>query len=416
MVGSFFDYLPFVLLWLATMYKLPAFLKRPRDPGRSYFWLTLASLAVALTVLLPPVYVDIDRELRVANLARLLGDGLVLIACWTAQQFLLHLSTVHGARHQNVLHQPAVLIIALLLLAAAFGSGSTTDEALDFIGRYGRSDFFIKYELIFLGYLGLTMVNVTVQSWRFASVASSPSLSVGLRTVAAGATAGVFFVLQQVYYTLTVRFGWSYPIGDPSLVTRFLAAVAIGAIVIGSTMPAWGPVFGVPRAYRWLATYRSLRRLYPLWLAVCRAAPEIALFPPPGKLADTLAVRDLDLRLYRRVIEIRDGWLALRPYFDPKVADHATKLAGEAELNDTDTIAVVDAALLRRAIAARQSGDVRDLSAVDVIAPGGDSVAKEVDVLGRIARCFERSPIVREVADRAETRHTAKTTRMVETE
>jgi hypothetical protein len=51
--------------------------------------------------------------------------------------------------------------------------------------------------------------------------------------------------------------------------------------------------------------------------------PEIALDPAPSGFRDTLRIRDLDFRLYRRIIEIRDGRLALRPFLDADVARRA---------------------------------------------------------------------------------------------
>ncbi|MGH2459199.1 MAG: hypothetical protein ACRDIY_10065 [Chloroflexota bacterium] len=133
-------------------------MQKPRDPGRRPFWLTLFSLAVAVTVLLPPLYVAVDRWSHNPNLARLLGDGPVLIGCWLAQQFLRHLDHPDGAVRRRGLQHWAILVVALIALTGIFASASATDEALDFIGRYRGSAFFVKYELVFLGYLGLTSV------------------------------------------------------------------------------------------------------------------------------------------------------------------------------------------------------------------------------------------------------------------
>jgi hypothetical protein len=41
--------------------------------------------------------------------------------------------------------------------------------------------------------------------------------------------------------------------------------------------------------------------------------PEIALLPPRPPLIELLDPRDVDFRLRRRVIEIRDGLLDVRP-------------------------------------------------------------------------------------------------------
>src|SRR5581483_1088027 len=68
--------------------------------------------------------------------------------------------------------------------------------------------------------------------------------------------------------------------------------------LVGWTLPGWGP--RVAAAGRWVTAYRRHRRLYPLWSALHRAVPSIALAPARSALADRLAVRQLEFRLYRR--------------------------------------------------------------------------------------------------------------------
>lgn len=86
------DYGPTLLTWAAVIYKLPALRRRPGDWSVRTYWLTLLSLAVTLTLLLPPVYVGLDGLLRVPNLARLLAHSLTLVASWSVQAFLSYLN------------------------------------------------------------------------------------------------------------------------------------------------------------------------------------------------------------------------------------------------------------------------------------------------------------------------------------
>ena len=83
----------------------------------------------------------------------------------------------------------------------------------------------------------------------------------------------------------------------------------------------------LPAAQHWplvrqAGFYRSLRRLYPLWDGLRQAVPGIALDPVPT-WADRLDPRDLRMRLYRRVIEIRDGYMALSPVDVPGIEETA---------------------------------------------------------------------------------------------
>ena len=54
--------------------------------------------------------------------------------------------------------------------------------------------------------------------------------------------------------------------------------------------------------------------LYPLWTDLLRDVPQVALEPPASRWRDRLQVRDLEFRLYRRVIEIEDCLCALDRY------------------------------------------------------------------------------------------------------
>jgi hypothetical protein len=113
-------------------------------------------------------------------------------------------------------------------------------------------------------------------------------------------------------------------------------------------------------------------------------------------------MRDVGFRLYRRVVEIRDGRLALRPYFDHRAAEYARALCQEARLSDEEATAVVEAASLAAAVRARALGRTMDQPASLAPTPGGADLASERIFLQRVAYCYQRSPIVRAVLARAE--------------
>ena len=113
----------------------------------------------------------------------------------------------------------------------------------------------------------------------------------------------------------------------------------------------------------------------------------------------------MSFRLYRRVVEIRDGWLALRPYFEPQVSAFARQLCHDAGLAGNDADAVIEAASLVAALSAKASGimpgGVSDQSVPFV---GGADLAAEIAKLERVSHNFEHSPIVRSVRARIEQR------------
>jgi hypothetical protein len=152
---------------------------------------------------------------------------------------------------------------------------------------------------------------------------------------------------------------------------------------------------GISDLYVWGRRYRAYRRLYPLWSALYRAAPEIALFPPRSLIADLFTFRGLEFLLYRRVIEIRDAFLALRPYIDPEVVAHARQVCQAADLSPEETQAVVEAASLTAAVKAKQSGRLVNAPESSFALSSATAIRSEVATLERVARYYDRSPYVR---------------------
>ena len=112
--------------------------------------------------------------------------------------------------------------------------------------------------------------------------------------------------------------------------------------------------------------------------------PEIALDPAESEFLDRLRIRDLDFRLYRRVIEIRDGRLALRPFLDADVARRARKEALKSGLDDGEVEAAVEARVLAAGVEnARQH--VTPAEVLPASEHGGEDFMSEVEWLLQVA-------------------------------
>ncbi len=400
MAHELLTYGPTVLAWAAVAYRLPVVWHGSGDPPRRFYWLTLLFLALALTVLLPPVYLASDRLAGVPNLARLLAHGLVLATGWAVQAFLLQLNYPDGSAWRRVRWLGWLTAGALAVMAVLFALAPVDDDSLEFMTRYADAPFMLEYWLVFLASLGLALSNVVRLSWRYADLTDRVALRLGLRVSAAGGVAGLGYVAHEGFYATARRLGLGYPLGDKEMLTSVLVAVATSLMIIGSTMPAWGPRVGIPALYRWVGRYRAYRRLYPLWRALVEATPEIALLPPSSAPMDALTVRDLGFRLYRRVVEIRDGRLALRPYLDPALAEDARTRCRAAGVPTEAAEAVVEAACLAAALQAKRRGQPANPTPPPLRTLGGADLSTEAAMLERVARCYRRSLIVRAVLAR----------------
>lgn len=189
--------------------------------------------------------------------------------------------------------------------------------------------------------------------------------------------------------------------GSEDVVSNTLGAVCALLVVAGATVTRWGEMLAAP--LRWCRTYRAYCALGPLWAAMQAQIPQIALTEPPGRFGAALP-SDLSFALYRRIIEIDDGRLALRQYAPTPAAvaavaavyDH--ELAGLPSLRRApDADAVIEAASIAVALANLRSG--RKVGA-DQPAPAAgdahdrDSVDAEAAWLARVSGAFSRSPLV----------------------
>lgn len=136
------------------------------------------------------------------------------------------------------------------------------------------------------------------------AVAPGP-LRTGMWLLTAAAVVGLLFMANRVVYQISHAEGSTALDGTGAqMVSRLLLALMLLLFAAGGALPALGGL------RRWTSRYVALQRLRPLWLDLSRAAPGVVLGDPPGRLGELLALRSVELRLYRRVIEIRDAqWL-----------------------------------------------------------------------------------------------------------
>ena len=162
-----------------------------------------------------------------------------------------------------------------------------------------------------------------------------------------------------------------------------LGAVSMLLWLIGATLTAWGE--GITAPLRWWRARRGLRRIDPLWAALRAALPQIALETGRGA-----SLRGPEFALYRRVIEIRDAQLALRPYAHPDAA----RWAGPGADPATMEAAVLAAALVGHAHG-RRYGAEHPFQDVDA------SLTSESAWLARVARQYVHAEAVARVRRRA---------------
>jgi hypothetical protein len=360
-----------VLALVALAYKVPPLLRDPHSPTRRGLVAMLACLAWAPAINTPFIYVRFDAVFGVPNLARLIAHYGIIGFAVSVQILLLHWTVGNPPRRGTWIRLCTVAAAAVAM--AVFFVLAPLDVSLtgEFTSRYGDAPWMAEYMLVYLGYFTIALVDILRLAWRFAGLTRQPFLRAGLRLVGYGAVFGLAYCLEKGFYIAARTAGWT-PIspGAQEKMSPLLTGPGCVLMLIGFTIPSWGPRAAAGRT--WLRRMLAYRRLYPLWHLLYEATPEIAFDPEHARRG---AVRDVEYRLVRRVVEIRDGWLALRPYFDARVAREAAAGGDDA----------VHAAVLVAAVRAKARGEEpTEIYAADP--RGGTDIAEETTELLRIAR------------------------------
>jgi hypothetical protein len=378
------------LCFAAFACKLRDCRRRGCDPARMALLIGFAFKGFAFLLASPSVAAGVDRELGIPNLAAL---GIHLFGGVVFNAGIL-LALVFWYRPSDEARAKAWLVVGVSVLVSAamvllWLAADIPTRATHYLAQDGThlftSIYLVLYVTVSLTGLGLIARLCSRQIRDVTNV----WLRRGLRAVMTGSLIYIPSFLDRLATFVVI------PLGLNPLRWELLVPVCTGTgmalIVIGFTMPTWGPMWTA--ACRWVQDYRAYRELFPLWRTLCDSVPEIALEATgaPG--------RTLQYRLYRRIIEIRDGQLALLPYMDSSVADDAANRAQAAGLDSDDEAVVVEAARLKAAVRAKAADfPIQSTSDYESAAVrGGDDVSSEIAWLLRVARAYQCSPVVQAI-------------------
>lgn len=319
----------------------------------------------------------------------LAGDELKLGAIGFAVAFTQSVWRGEGARLA-----PHALFTAatMVLLAVCFALSGPRRVGDDTVFSGAGLPFALADKAVFLLYslisLGLLVAVFARSAWH----AEPGPLRAGLWLLVAGvgsAFAWTFWDIDDVRrLAQTARIG-----AREDVLSSILAAVTVVSVAAGATLSAWSPA--VSSVIARVRAYHAYRRIEPLWTALRTAVPGIAL-DPGRELAG-----GAEFALYRRVIEIRDGHLALRAHFDPDLPARAEAAARRAGVREAEVAATVEAATLAAAIEAGRAGRRYDREPDPEPEPDADAdVAAEAAWLVRVSRAWQRRDAL---ADRIET-------------
>ncbi|WP_093717243.1 MAB_1171c family putative transporter [Actinacidiphila alni] len=337
-------YGPVLLTWGMLLWLRPG-----PAPGRRLVRLCVLGLAVSQTALTPGV-ITFTRAVGLHSIERLVGHLSMLAALWAGAQILLRL---HGYNARARVHT-AWTVLAGTVMCLLFALTPNL---------YPQSPWVMEYCIAYAVAQLPEFAVIAQLCLRDALHTPDRTLHVGLGLVVTGIGAAACYTTSKTLVAISARTPVGFPLGRGFLMSQALPAAAHLLVLAGVAVPA---------VAEWTRRYRRYRRLGPLWFALYRAEPAIALEPPGLLGGNPLFVTRL--QLYRRVIEIRDGLLALRPYLP--AGDDADGLEDDQR----------EAAEIAAALHSREKGI--PLRSAKTVAVGGHDLASDTEYLCRLADAY----------------------------
>ncbi|MCP3804322.1 hypothetical protein NLX83_34150 [Allokutzneria sp. A3M-2-11 16] len=382
---------PALLVWAFVSVRMAEGQHRAGSPARRAVVLALFCLALSMTVLTPDPYAALAELTGVPNIARLVGHSLMLVVAWAVHVFVLHLKRPDDLVWARTHRYTSGALLAFAGMALAFALSDLPVDDPRFAGRYSGEPWVLEYWLIFLCYMLPAFWSLARNGWRLGGEAANPLMRLGMRLIAAGAACAFAYHVHKALVFVSDRFRFGYPKDGLSALDKYLTPAAALLVLAGVMVPIVGPRLRLPELFDWLHRYRVYQTLRPLWTALYRASPHIALEPPASRLAELLLPGDLELRLYRRVIEIRDGRLALQPFVDDRVAEAARDRARDSGLTGRALDVATEAAVLAAALAAAAAaGEEPPRAHQPAEVPGGVDLTSDMAFLADVAKALRR--------------------------
>ncbi|NLU71838.1 hypothetical protein HCC61_03915 [Streptomyces sp. HNM0575] len=343
---------------LAFLYKSRDLRPGRRDPALLALLIAFLFKGISFTLSTAVVSAAVDKYSGVPNLGALgihISGGVTSSAAFlSALVFWVYPAELAWPKVRRRIVLFGLVAVTMFVLWYAAGSGAQ-ERSPHYLLQNVHRPVVAAYLLLYVTAFAAGMAEIVRLGAKYSKSAGRAWLRRGLRTMSVGAAIYIAYCVNRAWAVIAVQFDLN-PLEWES-VTPLSNGIGVLLVATGFTMPSWGPRLSAARM--WVSNYRAYQRLYPLWSDLYRAVPEIALSPPAPSFVERIRHGDLRYRLYRRVIEIRDGLLAMRPYMTAEPAAAAAgdspgaERAGDANPAGQAWRAAAEAARLKAALAAK---------------------------------------------------------------
>lgn len=284
-----------------------------------------------------------------------------------------------------------VTLSAIVLCAVLFLSSGVRARHGSLLAEGTGAALLASSNAVFTAYSLWCLTVFLVPVYWFARGLGSGALRAGLRLITVSVSVGLVWALWGVSSIVAMAVDNRQSAGlDP--VGRMLGLCCLVPGVLGATAGGWVPATTAVR--RWLRAYRTYRALEPLWSALRTVSPGTALDLgwPSVRL---FSLHRSEFALYRRVIEIRDGYLELRSFVPPDARALSDAALARFPVPSAGRAAMAEAAVIAAALEYARIG-LGGTGGQDVVLayPVDCSVEEEAAWLVQVAEAFTVAGLV----------------------
>ncbi|MGW6929424.1 MAB_1171c family putative transporter [Lentzea sp. NPDC054927] len=353
-----------------------------RSPQGRVAALAVLCIATSVTLVVRQLRYALDQLTGVPDLTILVAGVMTLAGIAFVLQFAL---LVAGTHVRFVRVARVVLAGAVLVMIAMFVIVPRRMDEPDFGYWHPAHPATITFHLVNISCLTAALVAGVVVLYPLWRRRAHGSLRVALFLLWLGFLWLIGYTGCRYWYVIAYGFEF-VPRGTRYATygqfTELAAALGVLLVVLGGLVQAW------TNAARWVRRLRGYRRLGPLWTELVTAVPAVVLGNPPRWFAGSL-----ELRLYRRTVEIRDAQLELAGRVSPDTRAFAAMNLEEAGI--TEPLAL-DACVLRIGLASPEALHPSETAAWSA----ASTVDDELTALLELAREL-RDPAVVAAAERS---------------
>nr|WP_127891515.1 MAB_1171c family putative transporter [Streptomyces sp. S10(2018)] len=327
---------------------------KPSPAGAWAMGALLASFAAAFASYAPLVADTVEAV--VPHVARLLSNSASVAAATSVLAVSFQVNLAREESRRRTRSRVSLATIVVFAMALLFAVEQMTHRS---------PQVYALYLLLFISYLGFAVIDFLMQAVRHSNSTRRLSVRAGLRMAVAGCVCALIYVAYKLTRLVDLGLGLGLingnsecsSLGGRCAFSVTAPALAVLLICLGLTLPAVAYPISQARRRRW--EVQSFEALGPLWQDLSSAMPHIVL-PSVDAENASAAATDSDFLLQRRVIEISDGILALRPYRRREVQEAAQ---GTVDVGTVRGAAVVEAAVVKAALVGLKAGRLSDNAA-----------------------------------------------------